>query len=105
LNSKTGDIENSEAFDTSASKDDVKKMIDFINGIPEGKIVCVAALDEASNALSKEDAEIFKKIGSKENLYGKNRWAHGIIGVSGLKKGEAIEAISDRPVEIYLIYQ
>ncbi len=103
LNSKTGEIENSESFDTSGSKDHVKKMIDFINGIAKGKIVCVAVLDEASNALSKEDAEIFKKIGAKENLYGKRRWAHGIIGVKGSGSGDAIEVMSEKPIEIYVL--
>jgi tetratricopeptide (TPR) repeat protein len=103
LNSKTGDIQNSETFDTSGSKDHVKKMIDFINGIAKGKIVCIAVFDEASNALSKEDGETFEQIGSKENLYGKNRWAHGIIGVKGSKNGEAIEAMDDKPIEIYVL--
>ena len=103
LNPKNGKVEMSKNFDTHGSKDDVKKMIEFINGIEKGKIVCVAVLDEASRTLSKEDGEIFEKFGSKENLYGKHRWSCGIIGVKGSRYGEAIEAIDDKPIEIYVL--
>ncbi len=102
LNSNNGKVEISKHFDTHASKDEVEKMKDFINGIAKGKIVCVAVRDEASRALSKGDGEILREIGSKENLYGKHRWAHGIIGVKGSGSGDAIEVTSEKPIEIYV---
>jgi hypothetical protein len=77
-------------------------MVQFIDGIKSGKIVCVAVANEASLKLSKEDGNIFSKIGAKENLYGKFLWGHAIIGVKGAKYGEAIEALSDKPIEIYV---
>jgi hypothetical protein len=48
-----------------------------------------------------EEGKIFEQIGAKENLHG-NYWAYGIIGVKGSKYGEAIESISEKPLEIYV---
>jgi tetratricopeptide (TPR) repeat protein len=103
LNPGTGELEKSEGFDTCGSKEDVQKMVDFIDNINNGKIVCVAAADDASSSLSNKEGEVFKKIGGIENLHGKLRWGHGIIGFKGAKYGEAIEAISEKPLEIYVI--
>jgi len=102
LNPGSGEVEKSENFETYGSNEDVKKMVQFIDGIKSGKIVCVAVANEASLKLSKEDGNIFSKIGAKENLYGKFLWGHAIIGVKGAKYGEAIEALSDKPIEIYV---
>ena len=76
-----------------------------INGINEGKIVCVAVADEASGALSMQEGNIFKEIGAKGNLYGKFRGALGIIGVKGAKPGYAVEAMSEKPLEIFALKQ
>jgi hypothetical protein len=105
LNSKTGDVEKIERFDTSASKKDVRKLIAFINRIEKGKIVCVVVDGDASLSLSKEEGKVFEEIGAKGNLHGKYSWAHGIIGVKGSRRGEAIEAMSEKPLEICVINQ
>jgi len=105
LNFNTGVVEESKSFDTHGSKDDVKKMMEFINRIENGKIICVAVSDEASNQLSNEEGKVFEKIGGKGNLAGKFYWGHAIIGVKGSKYGEAIEGMSEKPLEIYVISQ
>ena len=102
LDSKTTQIEESESFDTHGSKDEVDKMIAFVNHIERGKIVCVAVLDEGARQLTQDGAKIFGEIGGKENLYRKWHWGHGIIGIKGARRGEAIEAISEKPVEVYV---
>ncbi|MGA2462884.1 MAG: interleukin-like EMT inducer domain-containing protein [Thermodesulfobacteriota bacterium] len=105
MNSQTGKVEKSVNFDTYGSKDDVTRMKDFIIGIEKNKIVCVAVADDASLKLSMFDGKIFEEIGARENLHGRFRWGHGIIGVKGAKSGEAIEAIGEKPLEIYVISQ
>ena len=105
INPLNGNVEKSDCFNTSASKEEIRKMKDFINNIRKGDIACVAVANEASASLSAEENNIFQEIGAKGNLYNKYRWGHGIIGVKGSRYGEAIEAISERPLEIYVLMQ
>lgn len=102
LNSATGEVETSENFNTSESKFEVERLMHFISSIEKNKIVCVSVCDEASGHLSSEYGKIFQRIGAKDNLHGKVRWGHGVIGVKGATSGEAIEAISEKPLEIYV---
>jgi tetratricopeptide (TPR) repeat protein len=103
LNPETGQVETSENFNTYQIKTDARRMGDFLNSIPNGKIVCVAVAHEASLALSKEEGDIFARIGAKDNLFGKFLWSHAIIGVKGAQKGEAPEQIGEKPVELFII--
>lgn len=105
INPETGVVEKSLRYDTCGSEDDVKEMVNFIRDIKNGTIVCASVMDDASNALSVEEGNIFQEIGAKGNLHGKNRWGHGIIGIKGSKYGQAVEAISEKPVEIYVVNQ
>jgi tetratricopeptide (TPR) repeat protein len=102
-NPETGQVEISENFNTYQLKADVKRMNDFIISIPKEKIVCVAVAHEASLALSKEEGNIFERIGAKDTLYGKFLWSHGIIGIKGARKGEALEKIGEKPIELDVI--
>lgn len=103
LSAETGAVEERRTFDTSGSNGEGKRMADFIDQIETGKIVCVAVADDGAMQLSREDGNIFRKIGAKKNLHGKIRWAYGIIGVKGREYGEARELMSEMPVEILLV--
>jgi len=59
-------------------KADVRKMNDFINSIQQSNIVCIAALGDALHGLSKEDENIFERIGT-DRIY-----MEGFNGVTGL---------------------
>jgi hypothetical protein len=102
LNPETGQIEVSEDFNTYQIKADSKRMNDFINSVARGRIVCIAVAHETSLELSQEEGNVFEHIGAKENISGHFLRDQALIGVKGAKKGEALEQISDEPVEVYV---
>ncbi len=83
INETMGNLESSMAFDTFASESESARMAQFIHAIPNGRIVAVAVRDEASRYLTPEAVDALRSIGAKEDLRGKFRWSHAIIGVKG----------------------
>ena len=103
VNPYTSDIERSASFDTCGSFNASKQMKEFINSIPEGRIVAIAVKDDASSSLTKEAALSLRNLGATGDLSDKNkhfRWSHAIIGVKGLKPGEALESYGLAPTAV-----
>ncbi len=93
LNEKTGNVESSATFDTFLSENESARMTQFIAAIPNGRIVVVAVRDEASRNLTEDAVNALRSIGAKEDLRGKFRWSHAIVGVKGaLNAMEALGA-------------
>ena len=70
-------------------------------GVPEGRIVAVAASDEASRLLSEQAVEALRGIGAQDDLRDRFRWGHAIIGVQGATECTALEAMDwMRPVAV-----
>ncbi len=95
VNEETGAVEASAAFDTFASADESARLAQFIAKIPNGRIVAVAVRDEASRFLSEEAVSALRSIGATEDLRGKFRWSHAMIGVKSAAPGSALEAASE----------
>ena len=95
INEKTGAVESSAAFDTFASGEESARLAQFVAKIPNGRIVAVAVRDEASRFLSEEAVNALRLLGAREDLRGKWRWSHGIIGVKGAASGSALEAANE----------
>lgn len=95
---KTGRIQARENFDTFLSGRESLRMARLIESVAEGDLVVVAASDEASQALTVQAVDALKSIGSDEDLRGKFRWSHAIIGVKGALRGSASELISENKV-------
>jgi hypothetical protein len=95
INPQTGVVESSKAFDTFASADESARLAQFVDQIPSGKIVAVAVRDEASRYLTENAVNALRSIGAQENLRGKWRWSHAIIGVKGAAPGSALENASE----------
>ncbi len=95
VNEKTGAVESSAAFDTFASADESARLAQFIGKIPSGRIVSVAVRDEASRSLTSEAVDALRSIGAMEDLRGKFRWSHAMIGVKGAAPGSALEVASE----------
>ncbi|MDL1966735.1 MAG: YfhO family protein, partial [Candidatus Desulfofervidus auxilii] len=105
VNPYTSDIERSASFDTCGSFNASKQMKEFINSIPEGRIVAVAVKDDASSSLTKEAALSLRNLGATGDLSDRNkhfRWSHAIIGMKGLKPGEALESYGLGPTAVSL---
>jgi hypothetical protein len=79
----SGAVEARAAFDTFASAENSARLAQFIAQIPNGKIVAVAVRDEASQNLTQDAVNALRSIGAKEDLRGKFRWSHAVIGVKG----------------------
>jgi len=66
-------------------------------------LVAVAASDEVSNALTSLGINALRSIGAREDLRGKFRWSHAVIGVKGAPPGSASELASETNVsQVYL---
>jgi len=105
INSYTGSVEKSISFDTCGSFNASKQMREFINSIPEGRIVAVAVKDDASSSLTKEAALSLRNLGATGDLSDRNkhfRWSHSVIGMKGLKPGEALESYGLGPTAVSL---
>ena len=91
IDPQTGAVESSAAFDTFASAAESAQFAQFIGKIPNGSIVAVAVRDEASRDLTADAVDALRSIGAQEDLRGKWRWSHAIIGVKGAAPGSALE--------------
>lgn len=89
-----GVVEARENFDTFASDQESERMANFIAQIPDGKIVGVAASDDASMHLTQAGAEALESLGANVDLRGKFRWSHALIARKG-DPGSAREAASE----------
>ena len=102
LNPDTGEVEARASFDTFASEEESRAMAGFVAGIPSGRIVAVAVRDEASLHLTEAGVGALRLIGAASDLRGCFRCGHAIIGVKGLRPGEAMEGVSPTlPVSLW----
>jgi 4-amino-4-deoxy-L-arabinose transferase-like glycosyltransferase len=88
---EAGKVEQTEAFDTFASSADSQSMAQFISTIPEGRIVIMSTRDEASASLTEDAIAAVRSIGGAEDLRGRFRWMHSLVGVKGAEPGTALE--------------
>ncbi len=103
INPQSGAVETRAAFDTFAAEAESARLAQFIAQIPDGRIVAVAVRDEASWFLTEEAVNALKSIGAREDLRGKFRWSHAIIGVKGSTNGTANEYASEvMPAQLFV---
>ncbi len=93
VNPTDGKVETVTHFDTHLDEAASQEMAYFLNAIPRGKIVAVAAADEASRLLGEEAVGLLGTIGASGDLRGRFRWGQAIIGVKGARPGQALEAL------------
>jgi hypothetical protein len=96
---ETGAVEKTASFDTHLDEAASADMARFLLSAPPGRIVAVAAADEASRLLDQEAVDALRGIGAAGDLRGRFRWGHAIIGVQGAPPGSAVESLDwMRPV-------
>lgn len=95
IDPQTGTIESHATFDTFISENESARLAQFIGKIPDGKIVIAVVRDEASRFLADDAVSALKTIGATQDLRGKFRWSHAIIGVKGATPGNALEFASE----------
>ncbi|KAM7436464.1 hypothetical protein ABFA07_013729 [Porites harrisoni] len=77
LNQGTGDVMAVRGFDTYSSKADSKQLINFINSLAEGRVLCFAVRDEATASLMIYARSFIRKLGSSfiNQLGWRDMWA------------------------------
>jgi hypothetical protein len=86
-------VETVAAFDTHDDAGASQALAALLSDVSPGRIVAVAAADEASRLLGEEAVTALQGIGATGDLRGKARWGHAIIGVQGAPPGTALEAM------------
>ncbi|MCL4490173.1 MAG: hypothetical protein M1570_18880 [Chloroflexi bacterium] len=103
LNPQSGAVEASASFDTFSSASESARLAQFVDRIPSGRIVLVAVRDEASRYLTAAAVDALHSIGATQDLRGKFRWSHAVIGVKGAAPGSAREAVGETaPAQLVL---
>ncbi|MFN2219781.1 MAG: interleukin-like EMT inducer domain-containing protein, partial [Anaerolineae bacterium] len=99
IHPETGVVEQTAAFDTHLDATASHQLAAFLGSVPDGRIVAVAASDEASRLLGEDAVAALRGIGAQGDLRDRFRWGHAIIGVQGAGAGTALEAMDwIRPV-------
>jgi len=96
INPQSGRVDAVGAFDTFADKDASRRLVEFINALPNGEIVAGAAIDDASQALTPEAFAALQTLGVAGDVRAQFRAGHAFIGRKGLAPGQAVEDLSAR---------
>jgi hypothetical protein len=96
INEDTGEVERVGHFDLwiDSSRRAAKLMADFINEIPEGKIVLVGVIDEGSKNLTEEAKQALESLGSSLIRRIDFRDSFALIGRKGAEPGSIIEFLT-----------
>lgn len=95
---RTGKVQARANFDTFASPSESARMAQFIDAAADWDLVAVAASDDASLQLTQQGVDALRGIGAREDLRGKFRWSHAILGVKSGPIGSASELASETQV-------
>jgi len=87
----SGDVLWSDLFDTLVSPGESRRLAQAIGRLPAGTIVVAAVKDEASGALTEEAVAALRSLGGREDIRGRYRVSHLLVGVKGAAPGTAIE--------------
>ena len=97
----SGSVEATANFDTHLDEGASAALAAFVTQVPPGRIVAVAAADEASRLLGADAVEALRGLGAAGDLRDRFRWGHAFIGVQGAAPGTALEALDwKRPVRV-----
>ena len=103
LDPETGTILDRQLFDTFASDLASRDMANWIDALPEGTLVVLAARDEASMHLTQEALDALLMLGLEGDLRDRFRWSHAAIGAKGLEPGQGLESVEPlRPATVKL---
>lgn len=83
------------AFDlvADAGAKQAARLVQLVQGVPDGMIVCVAVKDDGAMNLTDGVVQALRGLGAGEDLRGKTRASYALIGVKGAKPGTAMERL------------
>uniref|UniRef100_A0A8C6RD57 hyaluronoglucosaminidase n=1 Tax=Nannospalax galili TaxID=1026970 RepID=A0A8C6RD57_NANGA len=83
IDPKTGTVVHSDRFDTYRSKKESERLVQYLNAVPDGRILSVAVNDEGSRNLDDTARKAMTKLGSKHFLHLGFRHPWSFITVKG----------------------
>lgn len=92
VDAATGAVLTAASFDTHADQSASAALASFVDAIPAGNIVAVAAADEASAQLGEDAVTALRTLGIGTDLRGCFRCGHAAVGVKGAQAGSAVES-------------
>jgi len=92
IDPQTGAILSYRGFDTTANTYESDRLADFLAGIPEGRIVVVAAKGNAAEHLTPAARQALQNIGAQHIPTPDGPQSYAVIGVQGVPVGTALEA-------------
>jgi hypothetical protein len=96
VDSGTGRLLEKRGFDTWANEYEAQRLAQFLEQIPERRIVVVASKGDAGLHLTGEAAAALRSLGAQADLRGAIGQAHALVGVKGAPPGSAAELV-DQP--------
>jgi len=101
LDAGSGEILDQQGFDTVANAFEVQSLVDYLNGLPDSRIVLLATREGAGDFVSPDLVTALQRLGSgitnPDHLIGQ---AHALAGVVGAGQGSAAETID--PADAFL---
>uniref|UniRef100_A0A7N8XAR1 hyaluronoglucosaminidase n=1 Tax=Mastacembelus armatus TaxID=205130 RepID=A0A7N8XAR1_9TELE len=94
VNPKTGEVLHDDRFDTYRSKDESRRLANYVDGVDAGLILAMVVNDEGSNNLEDSAKKILTKLGSKHisSLGFRHPWTFIVT------KGDVASAVEDHAV-------
>ncbi|KAM7330553.1 hypothetical protein ACRRTK_009742 [Alexandromys fortis] len=90
IDPKSGTVVHSDRFDTYRSKKESERLVQYLNAVPDGRILSVAVNDEGSRNLDDTARKAMTKLGSKHFLHLGFRHPWSFITVKG-KPSSSVE--------------
>jgi hypothetical protein len=102
MDGASGDLLWSDLFDTFAMSGESRRLAHAIAGLPPGTIVAAAVKDEASLSLTDEGVAALRWLGGREDIRGRFRVSHLLVGIAGASPGTAIERVGQARLAVTL---
>jgi hypothetical protein len=100
IDAKSGSVTDSRLFNTADDRAQSRAMTDLITQIPSGRIVVVAAQENAGAQLGDRTVAALQTLGAQIDLRATPNRSHTLVGVKGATPGSAIEQSDDGDVMI-----
>jgi len=97
-----GSVESKHVFDTGGEGDGTQPFIDLLNSLPDGTVVLVAAMDDATDGITPEARTALTTLGATQADSLSYRGSYALIGIKGASTAlaESVRATGAGPVTV-----
>jgi hypothetical protein len=95
IDARSGQLLDKRGFDTYANEYESQRLAEFVEQIPDGRIVAVATKGDAGAHLTEDAVLALWNLGGQADLRGTAGQAHALIGVKGASPGSGAELVAE----------